>query len=200
MRWIKNCKKYKTPAAYWHVLQLSVFVNYIPCAWCTYDVINVSKTFEVVKNVLVFKSFTLNLWHWMMTIVFTQCDTEKTKGWLKVVTQKVSIIFNCVNHETLISKLNFYGITGTANKLIKSYLSSRYQRVIIKDKYLNKFSSQWAEVKYGVPQGSVLGPLFFFYISTISQKLSEISNPMLFADDTNIIIANPMPTEFIKKH
>jgi hypothetical protein len=104
-----------------------------------------------------------------------------------------------VNHETLISKLNFYGITGTANKLIKSYLSSRYQRVIIKDKYLNKFSSQWAEVKYGVPQGSVLGPLFFFYISTISQKLSEISNCMLFADDTNIIIA-PMPTEFIKKH
>ena len=117
----------------------------------------------------------------------------------KVVTQKVSIIFDCVNHETLISKLNFYGITGTANKLIKSYLSCRYQRVIINDNYLNKFCSQWEEVKYGVPQGSVLGLLFFLlYINDFPKTISEISNPTLFADDTSIIIANPKPTELKK--
>jgi len=50
MGWIKLLKEYKTPATHWHVLQLSVSVNYIACAWCTYDVIDVSKMFENVKS------------------------------------------------------------------------------------------------------------------------------------------------------
>ena len=96
-------------------------------------------------------------------------------------------------------KLNFYGITGTANKLIRSYLLNRYQRVTINDSNLNKFSSQWEEVKYGVLQGSILGPLFFLlYINNFQKPISNKSNPTLFADDTSIIITNPTPTEFIK--
>jgi hypothetical protein len=77
-------------------------------------------------------------------------------------------LFCCEYHETLMSKFNFYGITSTAIKLIRSYLLNTFQRVIINDNNLNKFSSQWEEVKYGVPQGSILAR--HFYILMISQK------------------------------
>jgi hypothetical protein len=41
--------------------------------------------------------------------------------------------FDCVNHDILLSKLNFYGITGKANEWIKSYLENSHQRVEIKN-------------------------------------------------------------------
>jgi hypothetical protein len=98
-----------------------------------------------------------------------------------------------------ISKMNFYGITGIANKLIKSYLSNRYQRVVIGDNKLNKISSKWEEAKFGVPQGSILGPLFFLlYINDFPKTISKISSPILFAGNTSISISNPTPTEFTK--
>ena len=66
--------------------------------------------------------------------------------------------------------------------LIENLLSNRYQRVV-----LNGQSSSWVEASAGVPQGSILGPLFFLmYINDLSSGLS--STTQLFADDTSFFL------------
>ena len=62
----------------------------------------------------------------------------------------------CLSHELLIAKLDAYGYSYNALKLIFSYLSNRSQRVKVNSSY-----SSWAEIKCGVPQGSILEPLLF---------------------------------------
>jgi hypothetical protein len=70
--------------------------------------------------------------------------------------------FDCVNHNILLYKLNFYGITGKANEWLKSYLRDRYQRVKIKNKnFSHNTDSNWGVIKHGVPLGTILGPLLF---------------------------------------
>jgi len=77
--------------------------------------------------------------------------------------------FNCVNHTILLSKLEFYGITSSAYNLLKLYLNDRYQRVLIKNTNSKNYLSDWEKVKLGVPQGSVLGLLLFFFTLMIYQ-------------------------------
>ena len=83
-------------------------------------------------------------------------------------------------HDGLIYKLKSLGISGSILKLIQNYLDNWFQRVL-----LNRQTSEWKPVKAGVPQGSVLGPLFFLvYINDICSTLS--TNVKLFADDTSL--------------
>jgi hypothetical protein len=77
-----------------------------------------------------------------------------------------------------------------AHNLIKSYLQNRYQRVLINCDS-KQFRSEWETVTDGVPQGSVLGlMLFLLYVNDLPNAISEISNPVLYAEDTSLIITN----------
>jgi hypothetical protein len=96
--------------------------------------------------------------------------------------------FDCINHDLLLSKMEFYGVRGISNRLIRSYLSNRYQRVTL-NKNSNRYSSYWKLISHGVPQGSILGSLFFLlYINDLPKVISDISTPILYADDTSIVI------------
>ena len=71
----------------------------------------------------------------------------------------LSKAFHTINHEFLVAKLNAYGFSKEKIRLIFSYLKNKKQRVNI-----HKTFSSWRELLYGVPYGSVLEPIFFYYI------------------------------------
>ena len=92
----------------------------------------------------------------------------------------LSRAFDCVSHETICSKLNFYGVKGKDLELIRSYLGNRTQVTSI-----NGVLSKPANVKFGVPQGSVIGPLLFIImINDLSFSIN--CDSVLFADDTSL--------------
>ena len=89
--------------------------------------------------------------------------------------------FDTISHTLLLRKLEYYGIRGTVNRWISSYLSNRQQYVQI-----DNCSSDLSRIKYGVPEGSILGPkLFILFINDIC-NVSNMVKFIIFADDTNI--------------
>ena len=93
----------------------------------------------------------------------------------------LSKAFDTLTFEVLLYKLKYYVVTDTAFDLLKSYLTNRKQYVVF-----DGCQSEHVEIYTGVPQGSILGPLFFsIYINdliTVSDRL----NFLMYADDTTI--------------
>jgi hypothetical protein len=86
-------------------------------------------------------------------------------------------------------KLESYGIQGKFKTLIKSYLMERFQKVALGNT-IDSNSSKWKQIKNGVPQGSILGPLLFLiYINDLARITGKDIKMIFFADDTSILIS-----------
>ena len=98
----------------------------------------------------------------------------------------LSKAFDTVDHSILLKKLELYGITDRNHGWLKSYLSNRRQFVQINEKEKTSLET----ISCGVPQGSILGPLLFLLYVNDLKNASNILDPIMFADDTNLFFTH----------
>lgn len=133
--------------------------------------------------------------HFIEKIIDSVDRNEKVIGIFLDLTKA----FDSVSHDKLLNVLIDLNINGKEYKWFSSYLRNRQQCVQVqhtlrntngKYRYTQNFFSKIQTVKYGVPQGSILGPLLFLcYMKGFPKSVPRESTVCLYADDTNITIS-----------
>ena len=98
--------------------------------------------------------------------------------------------FDSVNHKILLGKLKYFGVKNVELAWFEDYLMNRRQRTVIGEK-----KSEWGQVKSGVPQGSILGPLLFTIMVNDLPHVITQSQIMLYANDAIIFYSSRSPLE-----
>ena len=109
-------------------------------------------------------------------------DREFTVG---VFFIDLSKAFDTVDHNILLTKLTYFGLSKKYIKLIKNYLSNRKQFISYNCK-----TTALKDISCGVPQGSILGPLLFLLYVNDLKNASASLNAIMFADDTNLFVSH----------
>ena len=105
----------------------------------------------------------------------------------------LSKAFDCLNHDLLIAKLEAYGFDKNALLFVSDYLKGRKQRTKVNGSY-----SSWLELLFGVPQGSILGPLLFnIFINDMFYFTNE-SKLANYADDNTLYTVKENITDLLK--
>ena len=124
-----------------------------------------------------------NTQHALLRLVENCRSSLDMKGFAGAILMDLSKAFDCLNYNLLIAKLEAYGFSRSALKLVYNYLSNRKQRVKVNGKF-----SSWQESVKGAPQGSVLGPLLFNMFLNDLFFLVEETEICSYADDTTIYV------------
>ena len=111
-----------------------------------------------------------------------------------VISMDLSKAFDTIPHGLLLAKLKAYGVNSRSCMLLKDYLHGRMQQVKVGDT-----SSDWQEVRRGVPQGSVLGPMFFnIFINDLFLQIKTVQLNM-YADDGQLYTADTDPVSLERR-